>query len=106
MKRCLPLGRKTTTNLDGILKRRDITLPTKVHIINTTVFPVFMYECESWTIKKAKRQRIDAFDLWYWRRCLDCKEIKTVNPKGNQSSIFTKRTDAETPILWPPDAKN
>ena len=96
----LLLGSKVMTNLDSILQSGDI------HIVKALVFPVVMYECESWTIKKAKRQRIDAFDLWYWRRCLDCKEIKTVNPKGNQSSIFTERTDAETPILWPPDVKN
>ena len=75
------------------------------------VFPVVMYGCESWTMKKAERQRIDALDLWCWRRLdnpLDCKEIKWVNPKGNQSWIFIGRTDAkaETPILWPLDAKN
>ena len=74
------------------------------------VFPVVMYGCESWSIKKAECQRIDAFELWCWRRLLsplDCKEIKPVNPKGNQSWIFIGRTDveAETPILWPPDSK-
>ena len=106
IKRCLLLGRKPMTNLDSILKNRNITLLTKVHIIKAMVITVVMYECESWTIKKAKCQRIDAFELWYWRRCLDCKEIRTVNPKGNQSSIFIERTDAETPILWPPDVKN
>ena len=73
------------TNLDSILKNRNITLPTKVRIIKAIVVTVVMYECESWTIKKAKHQRIDAFELWYWRRRLDCKEIKAVNPKGNQS---------------------
>ena len=66
MKRCLPFGRKTTTNLDGILKRRDITLRTKVCIVKDIVFPVVMYECGSWTIKEAEHQRIDAFKLWCW----------------------------------------
>ena len=75
-------------------------------------FPVVIYECESWTVKKAERQRIDAFELWYWEKTLesplDCKEIQPVQPKGNHSWIFIGRTDAEaeTPILWPPDAKN
>ena len=96
IKRCLLLGRKPMTNLDSILKNRNITLLTKVHIIKAMVITVVMYECESWTIKKAKCQRIDAFELWYWRRCLDCKEIRTVNPKGNQSSIFIERTGAKT----------
>ena len=68
IKRCLLLGRKVMTNLDSILKSRDITLPTKVHLVKAMVFPVAMYECESWPIKKVKRQRIDAFDLWYWRK--------------------------------------
>ena len=99
------------TNLDSVLKRRDITLLTKVHLVKAMVFPVVMYGCESWTIKKAERQRIDAFELWCWRRLLtplDCKEIKPVNLKGNQSSIFIGRTDAEAevPILWPPDGKS
>ena len=85
IKRRLLLGRKATTNLDSILKSRDITLPTKVHIVKATVFPVVMYRCESWTIKKAERRRIDAFELWCWRRLenpFDCKEIKPVHPKG------------------------
>ena len=76
------------TNLDSILKSRDITLPTKVHLVKAMVFPVVMYGYESWTIKKAERRRIDAFELWCWRRILsplDCKEIQPVNPKGNQS---------------------
>ena len=78
IKRCLLLGRKTMTNRDSILKSKDITLPTKVHLVKAMVFPVIMYECESWTIKKAERWRIDAFELWCWRRLLsplDCKEI-------------------------------
>ena len=68
MKRCLLLGRKAKTNLDSILKSRDITLPTKIHIVKAMVFPVVMYGCESWTIKKADCQRSDAFELWCWRR--------------------------------------
>ena len=100
------------TNLDSILKSRDITLPTKVHLVKTMVFPVVMYGCESWTVKKAECQRIDASELWCWRRLLrvpwDCKEIQPVHPKGDQSWVFIGRTDveAETPILWPPDAKS
>ena len=70
IKRCLLLGRKVMTNLDSIFKSRDITLPTKVHLVKTIVFPVVMYGCESWTVKKAERQRIDAFELWCWRRPL------------------------------------
>ena len=89
IKRCLLLGRKAVTNLDSILKSRDITLPTKVCIVEGMVFPLVMYGCESWTIKKAECQRIDAFELWCWRRLLrvgamDCKAIKPVNPKRNQ----------------------
>ena len=108
IKRCLLLGRKAMTNLDSLLKSRDITLPTKV---KATVFPVVMYGCESWPIKKAEHWRIDAFELWHWRRflsLLDCKEIQTVNPKGSQSWIFIGSTgaEAETPILWPCDANS
>ena len=88
MKRCLLLGRKIMTNRDSILKSRDITLPTKVCLVKAMVFPVVMYGCESWTVKKAEHQRIDAFELWCWRRLessLDSKEIQPVHPKGNQS---------------------
>ena len=82
----LLLGRKVMTNLDSILKRRDITLPTKVHLINAMVFPLVMYVCESWTIKKAECQRTDAFELWCWRRLLrERKEIQPEDTKGNQS---------------------
>ena len=85
----LQLGRKVTTNLDSILKSRDITLPTKVCLVKAMFFPVVMYGCESWTIKKAEHQRIDAFELWYLEKTLesplDCKEIQPVHPKGNQS---------------------
>ena len=99
------------TNLDSIFKSRDITLSTKVRLVKAIVFPVVMYGCESWTIKKAERRRIDAFELWYWRRLespLDCEEIQPVHPKGDQSWVFIGRTDveAETPILWPPDEKS
>ena len=76
------------TKLDSIFKSRDITLPTKVRLVKAMVFPVVMYGCESRTVKKAERQRIDAFEVWCWRRFespLDCKEIQPVNPKGNQS---------------------
>ena len=105
--RCLLLGRKAIKNLDSILKSRDITLPTKVHLVKAVVFPVVMYGCESWIIKKAEHWRIDAFELWCWSP-LDCKEIKPVHPKGHEPWIFIGRTDAEaeTPILWPLDAKN
>ena len=88
MKRCLLLGRKAMTNLDSILKSRDIALLTKVCLVKAIVFPVVMYGCESWIIKKAEHRRIDAFELWCWRRLespLNCEEIKPVYPKGNQS---------------------
>ena len=102
---------KLWQNLNSILKNRDITLSTKVFLVEEVVFPVVMYGCENWTIKKAECRRIDAFELWCWRKLespLDYKEIQPVHPKGNQSWIFIGRTDAEaeTPILWPPDTKN
>ena len=88
IKRRLLLGRKAMTNLDSILKSRDITFLTKVHIVKATVFPVVMYGCESWTIRKAEHQRVDAFKLWVLEKTLKnslvSKEIKPVNPKGNQ----------------------
>ena len=84
----LLLGRKAMKNLDSVLKSKDLTLLTKVPIVKAMVFPVVMYRCEGWTIKNAESQRIDAFKLWCWRRLvrvsLDYKEIKPVNPKGNQ----------------------
>ena len=111
IKRCLVLGRKVMTNLDSILKSRDITLLTKVHLVKAMVFPVVMYGCEldykeSWVLKN-----------WcFWTvvsektlaSSLDCKEIQPVHPKGDQSWVFIGRTDveAETPILWPPDVKS
>ena len=99
------------TKLDSILKSRDVTLPTKVHLVEAMVFPGIMYGCESWTIKKAECRRTDAFEQWCWRRLLsplDWKEIQPVHPEGDQSWVFTGRTDAEaeTPILWPPHAKS
>ena len=105
------IGRKAMTNLDSILKDRDVTLATKFYIVKAMVFPVVVYQCESWTIKKAECQRIDAFELWCYRTLwspLDCKDIKLVSSKGNQPWIFIGRTDAETeaPIVWPPDVKN
>ena len=100
------------SNLDSILKSRDITLPTKVHLVKAMVFPVVMYGCESWTVKKAERRRMDAFELWCWRRLL---RVPWTAGRSNQSilkeispGLFIGRTDveAETPILWPPDAKS
>ena len=111
IKRCLLLGRKAMTNLDNTLKSRDNTLPTKVHLVKAMVFPVVMYGCESWTIKKAERQTIDAFELWCWRRLLrvpwTARGSNPFHSKGNQSWMFIGRTDveAETPIHWPPDVK-
>ena len=94
--------------IDSILKSKDITLLTKVHLIKAMVFPVVMYGCESLTIKKTEHWRIDTFELWCWRRLLDSKEIKPVSPKGNQPWILIGRTDveAEVPILWPSDVKS
>ena len=99
------------TNLDSILKSRDIILSTKVHLVKAMVFPVVTYGCESWTMKKAECRRIDAFKLWCWEKTvespLDCKEIQPVHPKGDQSWVFIGSTDDETdtPVLWPPDAE-
>jgi len=94
IKRYLLLGRKVMTNLDSILKSRDITLPTKVRLVKAMVFPVVMYGCESWTVKKAKRQRVDAFELWCWEKRLesplDWKEIQPVHSKGNVLNIHWK----------------
>ena len=84
IKRCLSLGRKAMTNLDSILKNRDITLPTKVHLVKAMVFPVVMYGCESWTIKIAEHQRIDAFELWCWRRLL---KVPWTSRISNQSIL-------------------
>ena len=93
------------------LKNRDINFPTMVHLVKAMVFPVVMYGCESWTVKKAEHRRIDAFELWCWRRLdspLDCKEIQPVHSEGDQPWDFFGRSDAkaETPVLWPPHAKS
>ena len=112
IKRCLLLGRKAMTNLDSILKSRDIAWPTKVFLVRAMVYPVVMYRCESWPIKKVKHQKNWCFQTVVLEKTLenplDCNKIKPVNPKGNQSWIFIGRTDAEAeaPILWPPDAKS
>ena len=110
IKRRLLLGRKVMTNLDSILKSRDITLPTKVHLVKAMVFPVVIYGCESWTVKKAECQRIDAFEVWCWRRLLRVPWTarRSNQSKGDQSQVFIERTDAkaQTPVLWPPDLKS
>ena len=111
IKRYLLLGRKVMTNLDSILKSRDITLPTKVHLVKAVVFPVAMYGCESWTIKKAEHQRIDAFKLWCWRRLL---RVPWTARRSNQSILKEINPEyllvgpmlSEDPILWPPDVKS
>ena len=111
IKRHLLLGRKVMTSLESIFKSRDITLPTKILLVKAMVFPVIMYGCDSWTVKKAERPRIDAFELWFWRRLegpLDCKEIHPVHSEGDQPWDFFGRNDAkaETPVLWPPHTKS
>ena len=111
IKRCLLLGRKAMINLDSIFESRDITLPTKVRLVKAMVFPVVMHGCESWTVKKAECQRLDAFELWCWRRLespLDCKEIQPVHSEGDQPWDFFGGNDAkaETPVLWRPHAKS
>ena len=84
IKRCLLLGRKVMTSPDSIFKSRDTTLPTKVHLVKAVVFPVVMYGCESWTVRKAERRRIDAFELWYWRRLL---RVPRTARRSNQSIL-------------------
>ena len=112
IKRRLLLGRKVMTNLDSIFKSRDITLSTKVRLVKAMVFPVVMYGCESWTVKKAEHQRINAFWTVVLEKTLESplvsKEIQPVHSKGDQSWVFVGRTDveAETLIFWPPDAKS
>ena len=111
IERHLLLGRKAMTNLDGILKIRDITLPTKVHPVKAVVFPAVMYGSESWTIKKAKHQRIDAFELWCWRRLLriswtarklNQSILKEISPEYSLEGLMLK--PKLWPIVWPPDA--
>ena len=113
IKRRLLLGRKVMTNLDSIFKSRDITLPTKVHLVKAMVFPVVLYGCESWTVKKAECQRIDAFELWCWRELLRVpwtarRSIQPVHSEGYLPWDFFGRNDAktETPVLWPPHVKS
>ena len=112
IKRHLLLGRKAMTNLDSILKSRDITLPTKVHLVKAMVFPVVMNGCESWTVKKAECLRIDAFELCCWRRLLrvpwtarrsNQSILKEISPGISLEGMMLK---AETPVLWPPHAKS
>ena len=112
IKRRLLLGRKVLTNLDSILKSRDITLPTEVHLVKAVVFPVVMYESESWTINKAEHHRIDTFELWCWRRLLrvpwtsrisNQSVLKEISPGCSLERMMAK---AETPVLWPPHAKS
>ena len=111
IKRSLLLGRKVMTNLDSIFKSRDITLPTKVCLLRAMVFPVVMYECESWTIKKAEPEELMLLNCGVRETLespLDCKEIQPVYSEGDQSWVFIGRTDAEakTPTLWPPHVKS
>ena len=112
IKRRLLLGRKVMSNLDSILKSRDITLPTKVFLVKATVLPVVVYGCESWTVKKSECRKIDAFELWWLEKTLenplDYKDIKPVHTKGDQSWVFIGRADAETetPVLWSTHAKS
>ena len=112
IKRRLLLGRRVMTNLDSILKSRDITLPTEVRLVKAMIFPVVMNGCESWTIKKAWAPKNWCFWTVVLEKTLqsplDSKEIQPVHPKGNQPWVFIGRSDAgaETPILWPPDVKN
>ena len=96
IKRLLLLGRKAMTNLDSILKSRDITLPTKVHLVKAMVFPVVMYECESWTIKKAEHQRIDAFEMWCWRRLL---RVPWTERRSTQSLLISPEYSLEGLML-------
>ena len=108
----LLLGRKDMTNLDSILKNRDITLPTKICLVKAMVFPGVMYRWESWTIKMAEASKNWCFWTVVLEKTLEsplhCKEIQQVHPKGDQSWVFIGRTDveAESPVLWPPDAKS
>ena len=112
IRRWLLLGRKAMTSIDSILKSKDITLPTKVHIVKAMVFPVVICGSESWTIKKAEHWRIAAFEWWCWRRLLrvpwTARKSNQSILKGNQPWIFNGRTDAEAeaPVLWPPDVKS
>ena len=111
IKRCILLGREAMTNLASILKSRDITLPTKVYLVKAMVFPAGMYGCESWTVKKAEHRRIDAFELWCWRRLLrvpwtarrsNQSILKVISPEYSLEGLMLK---LKTPIVRPPDVK-
>ena len=111
IKRCLLLGKRVMTNLDSILKSRDMTLPTKVHLVKAMVFPVVMCGCESWTVKKAERRRIDAFELWCWKRLLRApwtarrsnqSILKEISPGWSLEGLMLK---LKLPNLWPPHVK-
>ena len=110
IKRRLLLGRKVITNLDSLLKSRDITLSTKGHLVKAMVFPVVMYGSDSWTIKKTEHQRIDAFELWCWRRLLRVPWTARISNQSILKEISPgcslEDVEAEAPILWPPDAKS
>ena len=109
IKRCLLLGRKIMTNLDSIFKSRDITLPTKVHLLKAMVFPVVMYGCESWIVKKAERRRMDAFELWCWSRLLVPWTARRSNQsilKEISSGCSLERLMLKTPIFWLPHVKS
>ena len=107
IKRCLLLGRKVMTNLDSILQSRDIPLPTKVCLVKAMVFPVVMYGCESWTIKKAECRRLDTFELWCWRRLLRFPwTARRYNKSILEEIIGGTDVEAETPILGQPDVKS
>ena len=112
IKRRLLLGKKVMTNLDSIFKSRDITLPTKVRLVKAMVFPVVMYRCESWTVKKAEHRRIDAFELWCWRRLFrvpwtarrsNQSILKVISPGCSLEELMLK---LKLPIVWPPHAKS
>ena len=105
IKRHLILGKEAMPNLDSVLKSREITLLTFVHVVKAIVFLVVVYGCESWVIKKVEHRRTDTFECWTLQSPLDNKEIKPVNPKGNQPSVFI-RTYAAASILWPPDTQS
>ena len=102
LKDAYSLEGKLMTNLDSIVKSRDITLPTKVHLVKAMVFPVVMYGCESWTVKKAERRRIDAFELWCWRRLCNQSVLKEINPEISLEGMMLKLK----PVLWPPHVKS
>ena len=115
IKRCLLLGKKAMANLDSTLKSRDITLPAKVCLVKAMAFTGVVYGCESWTIKKAEHQRIDALKLWCWRRLLrvpwtarrsNQSILKEINLEYSLEGLISVSAEAETPTFWPPDVKS